>query len=356
MGSNDTQAALSRAHGLVEAGDLDEARAIVEPILAADPDNADAWWIYAHSVTSPEEGRMALDNVLRLNPNYPGAAELLELADKEAPPRPKITPISHPASVPEAPSRPETFPEPESEAAASAAPSSAPPPSRGGLPVLPMVAVVVIVILVVLVLLSSVGGGTATPTETPTALAAVIVTGTEESAATTEAPTVTALPIETTPEITATEAVIPTPMPTEAPTLEAAPATAEVSAEAPVEVTAVSSEAATADFTAVSSALSQFSVAENGIAEEQTSYGNTLIVSVCTAPGRAARTVLVQVMNAYGKASASLDSSVAAIGVRTVDCEQNAPLQTVAVDLATAQSYAQGGLGDVEFDAKWTAQ
>ena len=80
MSSDETQSALSRAYDLVEAGKYDEARAILEPILADNRDNADAWWIYAHAVTDPDEGRNALENVLRINPRYPDAAELLAQA------------------------------------------------------------------------------------------------------------------------------------------------------------------------------------------------------------------------------------------------------------------------------------
>ena len=37
MSSDETQSALSRAYELVEAGNYDEARAILEPILAIEP-------------------------------------------------------------------------------------------------------------------------------------------------------------------------------------------------------------------------------------------------------------------------------------------------------------------------------
>ena len=80
MGSDETKSALSRAFELVESGDYEEARAILDPILDADKNNADAWWIYAHAATDPDEGREALENVLRINPTYPGAAELIAIA------------------------------------------------------------------------------------------------------------------------------------------------------------------------------------------------------------------------------------------------------------------------------------
>lgn len=77
--------ALSRAYELVEAGKPDEARTVLEPILVNDRDNADAWWIYAHAVSDPNEARHALSNVLRINPNYAGAAELKAALDQQYP-------------------------------------------------------------------------------------------------------------------------------------------------------------------------------------------------------------------------------------------------------------------------------
>jgi predicted Zn-dependent protease len=94
--------ALSRAYELVEAGKPDEARTVLEPILVNDRDNADAWWIYAHAVSDPNEARHALGNVMRVNPNYPGAAELKAALDQPVPRnrvricRSRCTPLSFP--------------------------------------------------------------------------------------------------------------------------------------------------------------------------------------------------------------------------------------------------------------------
>src|SRR5579871_4409326 len=111
MSSSEIDAQLSRAHAFVEDGKLDEARAILEPIIASDRNNADAWWIYAHAVATPEEGINALRNVLRIAPNYPGAAELMAMAQEpEEPVKPTITPIG--AAQP-APSAPPNLPEPD---------------------------------------------------------------------------------------------------------------------------------------------------------------------------------------------------------------------------------------------------
>ncbi|MFQ3568082.1 MAG: tetratricopeptide repeat protein [Aggregatilineales bacterium] len=76
---------LVRAHELIEAGNPEEALTLLRPVLDAEPDNADAWWIYAHAVSDPEEARRALGNVLSLDPGYPEAAELLALLNEQYP-------------------------------------------------------------------------------------------------------------------------------------------------------------------------------------------------------------------------------------------------------------------------------
>jgi hypothetical protein len=76
---------LVRAYELIEAGSPEEALTLLRPILDAEPDNADAWWIYAHAVSDPEEARRALGNVLSLDPGYPEAAELLASLNEQYP-------------------------------------------------------------------------------------------------------------------------------------------------------------------------------------------------------------------------------------------------------------------------------
>jgi hypothetical protein len=167
-------------------------------------------------------------------------------------------------------------------------------------------------------------------------------------------------------EMTTSEAAAPpaTAAPTEAETLEATASQVETQAapqltEAAPEATAAvgaTAESAAATFADIEMALSSFPVAESGIGEVDTSLGNTLLVTVCTTPGRAMRTLLPQVMNALAKESLALGTTVAALGVRMLDCGANSPLLTVVVDLTTAQSYAQGALTDTDFAAAWKPQ
>ncbi len=345
MSSNDTQSALNRAYELVEAGKYDEARAILEPMLTSESDNADLWWIYAHAVRDANAGRDALENVLRIDPNYPGAPELLEQAQALATPasKPKIKPVA-PATMPESP---ETIPEPdfaEPVAEAPTSPRTAPrpavaqPPRRSGISLIAVVVVIVIALVVVFVITQIGGAPAATPTPTAIPVAAAATSTEPPVLATTEEASVAPTEVMST-EVMPTEP--PTRAPTVTPTLAGEQATAETTG---------------IDYAAIEAALSEFPIAESGVGVVQTTLGDTLMVSACTTQGRAMRTLLPQVMNALAKQSPSLDSSVQAIGARMLDCEQNSPLVTVAVDLATAQSYAQGNLDDGAFAATWQPQ
>ncbi len=71
-----TEQKLMHAYELIEAGNLEQAKTLLMPILAGDKNNADAWWIYSHAVTDPQSAKEALDNVLRIDRDYSGAREL----------------------------------------------------------------------------------------------------------------------------------------------------------------------------------------------------------------------------------------------------------------------------------------
>lgn len=324
MSSDETQSALARAYELVEAGQYADARAILDPILAAEPNNADAWWVYAHSVTTAEDGRAALENVVRIDPRYPGASELLAQARSLAPAAPDASNIpAPPVSIPEeAVAEPDDFDTDfddlvETRQRRAAQPSQ----QKGGVPILPialgLAGLIVIALLVLPNLLPA-----PSPTPEDSTNVAAVPTESANTAATEEAPEATRRPTIT-------------------PTIEGA--TPEASS-------------GSADFTAVSEALASFPLAPAGIATSETSLGNTLVASVCSAPGREMRMLLPQVMNAFAAQSASLDAAVQAIGVSLVNCETNASMLTVATEVITAQSYAGGDLSNAEFAATWRPQ
>lgn len=332
MSSNDTQSALSRAYELVESGKYEDARAILDPVIAANPDNADAWWVYAHAVNTPEDGRRALENVVRIDPRYPGAAELLAQARELAPhsPEPSALPPP-PISMPEI-GEPDTYDfDDEDEPAATRSRSAASPApatsGRGSGLILAVLALIAVLVVVILLLQSGALTPSATPGATEVGNVVIVPTEAVSGAATDEA---------------GTEEVAATRRPTITPTVEGAVATAEVSSAS--------------DYPGVAEALAAFPLADNGITETSTTLGNTLLVSVCSAPGREMRMLLPQVMNTLAGQSPSLGENIQAVGVSLVNCEAGTRMVTVATEMISAQNYAQGDLSDAEFAASWEPQ
>ncbi len=89
---------LTEAYELIEANRIDEAQAMLRPLLSDYPDDPDLWWVYAHAVDDPAEARRALENVKRLNSEtYPEADELLQQLGGEPAPSGGIRRLSRPA-------------------------------------------------------------------------------------------------------------------------------------------------------------------------------------------------------------------------------------------------------------------
>lgn len=79
---SDTYTLLLEAYHLIKAGDRAQAEPILQPIVAADENNADAWWLLANALDKPDEQRRALYRVLELRPNHAKAEQML--ADLDA--------------------------------------------------------------------------------------------------------------------------------------------------------------------------------------------------------------------------------------------------------------------------------
>jgi len=74
--SDTTAALLRQAYSLIEHDELEKAQEILAPLLEKDANNVHLWWIYTHAVRDAAIGQAALERVLELDPQYPGAREL----------------------------------------------------------------------------------------------------------------------------------------------------------------------------------------------------------------------------------------------------------------------------------------
>lgn len=80
---------LQQAYEAIKAGRKQEAISILRPILEADPDQANAWWLMANAQQDPQAIREALENVLRLRPDNDKAQQMLAKLDARYPRKPK---------------------------------------------------------------------------------------------------------------------------------------------------------------------------------------------------------------------------------------------------------------------------
>ena len=75
--SDPTRAQLQQAYQLIKSGQLAQALEILQPIVLADRNNADAWWLIANASTDPVKQREALETVVRLRPDHQQAQQKL---------------------------------------------------------------------------------------------------------------------------------------------------------------------------------------------------------------------------------------------------------------------------------------
>ncbi len=292
---------LAQAYELIEADKLDDAKAILKSALETDKDNPDAWWLFAHAVQDPETARIALNNVLRLDSEYPEASDLLKTLEQQSPSDAVLDFHKDPAFLPNVPGSLPDLPESDMDFDDFDEDEESETFFRRPVFLISLIAILLIIAIVIVVVRPF--GGTSTPDATQ-----VI-----------DQPTLVA--------VTATDVI-------------------QTSATVP-------SQSVDDPFEALRPMLSAFTLSDNGIQLNQTSLGNTLIVQVCTTPGRELRSTLPQVVDALAKANNTYTNQADAIGVQMVDCQTSANLLAIGVSLSDAVAYANGDLTEEDFQARW---
>ncbi|MEL6306926.1 MAG: hypothetical protein AAFR81_25075 [Chloroflexota bacterium] len=358
---------LQQAYDLIESGDLDAARQLLEDIRPENENNPDYWWVYTHAAEDAQDGRTALNKVRQLAPNYPGLVQLSQELGIEPPQA--IPPQSlPPESTSQASSSMdgefdkiadefEGFDDDEDEFNST---------GDGGNNLTPIflgVAVVAIVIIAVLFLLNILSGGDTTPiatdvadgaTEAPVLVTAdpqSLVTDTEiaetepatdETEEATEIVTEEVDPTDTesvaTAEIVATDTNEPTdePSPSPEPT-----ATDEPEPEDP--------------FESVADDLATFGVPtdEDAIAIETTdAFGDTYIVTTCSALGPIATQNILGIIDSLApNADTFAEAGVDGVAFEITDCETENVRITLGVDSEILASYWAGDTSVAELQS-----
>ncbi|MBC7870067.1 MAG: hypothetical protein H7Y09_04450 [Chitinophagaceae bacterium] len=448
--SNVTNQDLSKAFDLIEQDRLSEARSMLEPLLASNRDNADVWWIYAYAVDDPVKAHEALDNVLRIDPAYPGATDLQETLrqlnagaqfsddfdefDLDEVPTPaasrKLTSLTDDefdfddldTSSDNKVSQlddddldieglfddddldQDDYVKVQANEGAS---------RRGTILAIAFAALIVLLLVFVFVIINPFGGedeqdATIVPTNiaqsnqvtAESVLGGTVPTvtseGTEASSVVVETPSLEPTLEQLTETGNATAAVLPEPTTfeenlstetlapaTAAPTidlvstsaatdtvstddsgiLELATATATEPTRTPLPTptntllppTVAVTLDAEANFDALYAALSTLEVIEGSAAIEDTTLGQTLLVSVCSQSGAALRDTLSQAMYTFARESRIFTSDADFIGVRLINCVDSSILNVIGVDINDAIGFSDGNLSQEEFRGRWRA-
>ncbi len=340
--SQNTEFALKQAFSLIEAGNLEDAKAILRPILESDKDNADVWWLYSHAVTDTDTARLALNNVLRIEPHYPDARDLLnqlevnqsseqfddDILDIDKDPEfipampssiPGIKPILPGSKVSDIDDLPDDiFDDGEDEEAFY----------RRPLFYMPLLTILLVAALVIVIF-------------KPFAVSSPLPQ-------TTEVPT--QIPIETI-QSSAMEIT---------PTLEEI--NSGISTSTPEEfsdgnATATPFESTTSESGVFSAIVKDFTgynlPAENPVAISDTNLGKTLRVSICTTAGKELRELLPKAMETLAKASTNYPNQAQAISAQMLDCSSNTTLLWLGSSIDDAVAFANTVLSDKEYQAKW---
>lgn len=315
--------ALKQAYALIEAGNLEDAKALLRPIIESEKDSADVWWLYSHAVSDAETARLALTNVLRIDSNHADARNLLMQLEAQqkreqtddilemgndpsfVPPMPSFVPGISPL-----PSRTETrgnkgidssddlpdemFDDEEPEAF-----------YRRPLFYIPLISLLLVAALAIVIIKPFAVNSPATQVVSPTAQSNSLETPTSE--------------------VIISDASTPT-----------------------------STVESLSDLSSITSAFSEFALPSTaGISFVDTSLGKTLGVSLCTTAGKAMRELLPKAMETLAKASTDYSTQAQIVGVKMLDCGTNSTLLWIGVSIEDAISFAKGTLSDKEFQAKW---
>lgn len=325
MGSSSTDQILSQAFALIESNKQGEAKTLLQPLLDGEKDNPDVWWVYAHAVSDADEARDALNTVLLLEPNYPGATDLLQTLRSRAPDSGSIArPKSLPSSLPESGDIDDIDFESLDDSLGDAddwddefleddEPESRPKRPRYLRILVPLIVIVIIVAFAAILLMNPTPSASPAPSATPT------VSG--QSSPPTDAP----------------------------PTPTVSPAITE-------ETTGTSQSADATDFDAFESAFSAFNVPNDGIEMLTTGLGDTLVVTICYPEGATSDDVLLDAMRTLASQSNNVGDDVDAMAINIYDCEQDATPRIIAVTVNEAQSYLNGEIDDRAYQDLWKLQ
>ncbi len=364
--SETTNARLQRAYSLIENEELEKAREILTPLLEDDADNPHLWWVYTHAAPDQAIGQAALERVLALDPQYPGARELkTDVLDAQASDPDLIAFEVSPSNGADAPTPLEIDDwedlRPVADIAAEGSSSRAPLILFAAL--LAIVAAGALVISGAIdldALLSGllppsqprvvvVSDATSMPTVVELELEAGAARGVSTAAPEPTAEAVTQAPDESDALATAYEDE-------HAPTASAVmEATSTVTPEPEPTATVSPGSKPIVDFVSlVAAEVENFAINESESGMLQTSLGDTLLLRLCAVPGPEFNQRLNRVLSVVASLAEQLPDEIEAVAAGLINCDDaDAALRMIGVARAEIAAFARGEIDDKDFQRAW---
>ena len=357
---------LLEAYELIEANRIDEARAMLTPLLSQHPENVDLWWVYAHAVADQTEARNALAHILELDPNFTDAAQLLSELENT----PSTPPTPAPATPPKTPGPIQSLR--KLDPPPPAPPSPAPldefadegdldpfEDDDGFTPfdqdfdgefdedddfdeeadegrnwlLLSLITVALLGISALVLFLALTNDSTPPPDPTQQIAVNPTVTPLEASSLNpTDTPASTEAP---------TEAATDTPAPTEAPT------------EAATDTPSPTDTPTPDPLSNILDSLSDFELSPNDPQIADTPLGETLVIEFCINNVNR-QELLDSALTALAETDAIDSANAEAVAVALYDCERETTLRTIGTSLEDAQAFRAGDLDTSEFQLTWS--
>jgi pimeloyl-ACP methyl ester carboxylesterase len=96
-----TAAAIQKAYGLIKAGKLEEAQAVLIPLVRTNQNIAEVWYLLGFTLADPQKRLFAFEQVIRIDPaNQPAQNQIDKLLAKKSSPLPPAPPPTSPFTSP----------------------------------------------------------------------------------------------------------------------------------------------------------------------------------------------------------------------------------------------------------------
>ncbi len=361
--SSSNQAILQRAFELIENDELDQAQELLAPLLESDADNPALWWVYTHAVQDSAIGQAALERVLALDPEYPGARELLADAHEIQAPGEDLAAFEGISSG-DAQAVSDIGIDDWEDLQATQELEIPASNSRNWL----------VILLVLLLIVGSAAALVLTNTINISELLSPLFPS-EEPVVVVSEPAFEVLPAEPVPEMTATtqeaaadsEAAEETvaedeladeddqQSAAEATTIASDPDETEVPEATPTALPVTKLETEEIAFVElVGDAIDAFSLDPSLSASYETSLGSTLVIQVCAVPGPEFNARLNNVRDAVATLADQIPEAFEAVAAGLLNCDDpEANLRIIAVPRGVIEQFANQEIDARDFQSQW---